>query len=115
MAEPNITAVTSILGKMAVLVVTTSPVAILTTATGHVSKCNSLIIANVDGTNSATVDVDIYRSSVAYSIAKTITVPADASLDVLSSHIYLQEGDALRITASGTSDLQAVLSYEDIS
>lgn len=115
MAEPNITAVSSILGKMAVLVVTTSPVAILTTATGHVSKCNSLIISNIDGTDNADVDVDIFRSSVAYSIAKTITVPADASLDILSNHIYLQEGDAIRITANATGDLHAVLSYEDIS
>ena len=56
-----------------------------------------MYISNVDGTNAADVDVDLFRSSVAYRIAKTISVPADATLDVLSGSIYLEEGDVLRI------------------
>mgnify|MGYP003116036023 FL=1 len=57
----------------------------------------------------------MYRSSTAYHIAKTIVVPADATLDVISKAIYLEEGDALRLTANAASDLEAVCSYEEIS
>jgi hypothetical protein len=42
-------------------------------------------------------------------------VPADAALDILSNHIYLEEGDSLRLTASASGDLEAVCSYEEIS
>lgn len=119
MAAPNIVAVTTITGKTAVLAVTTSATAIVTNsaASGQVLKVNALYVANVDGTNAADVNVDIYRSSasVAYHIAKTVLVPADATLDIISKSIYLEEGDTLRLTASSNSDLEAVCSYEIIA
>jgi hypothetical protein len=117
MAAPNIVNVSAMYGKTAVLVVTTSATAIVTNtaASGKVLKVNALYVANVDGTNNATVDVDVYRSSTAYRIAYTITVPADATLDLINKPLYLEEGDALRITANANSDLEAVCSYEEIS
>ena len=117
MTAPNIVGVTTITGKTAVLVVTTSATAIVenTAASGKVFKVNALYVSNVDGTNNADVNVDIYRSSTAYHIAKTVNVPADATLDVISKSIYLEEGDALRLTANANSDLEAVCSYEEIS
>lgn len=117
MAAPNIVNVSAMYGKTAVLVVTTSATAIVTNtaASGKVLKVNALYVANVDGINNATVDVDVFRSSTAYRIAYTITVPADATLDLINKPLYLEEGDALRITASANSDLEAVCSYEEIS
>lgn len=117
MAAPNIIAPTTILGKTAVLVITTAATAIVTNsaASGKVLKIDQLLISNVDGTNNATVNVDIFRSSVAYSLAYLMTVPAGATLDIISSRVYLEEGDTLRLTASADSDLQGVCSYEDIS
>lgn len=117
MAAPNIVNVSTITGKTAVLAVTTSATAIVTNsaASGKVFKVNALYVSNVDGINAADVNVDIFRSSTAYHIAKTITVPADATLDVISKAIYLEEGDSLRLTASADSDLEAVCSYEEIS
>ena len=117
MAAPNIVNVTTILGKTAVLAVTTSATAIVTNsaASGKVFKVNALYVSNIDGTNSADITVDIFRSSTAYRITSTIAVPADATLDVISKSIYLEEGDALRLTASADSDLVAVCSYEEIS
>jgi hypothetical protein len=117
MAAPNIVAVTTITGKTAVLAVTTSATAIVTNSgsSGKVFKVNALYISNVDGTNNADVTVDIFRSSTAYRIVNTVVVPADATLDVISKSIYLEEGDALRLTASANSDLEAVCSYEEIS
>ncbi len=117
MAAPNIVNVATITGKTAVLAVGTSASAIVTNsaASGKVVKINALYVSNVDGTNAADVNVDIYRSSTAYHVAKTVSVPADATLDIITKAIYLEEGDSLRLTASATLDLEAVCSYEEIS
>lgn len=117
MAAPNIVSVSTITGKSAVQAVGTSATAIVTNSasSGKVFKVNALYISNIDGTNDQTVNVDLFRSSTAYHIAKTITVPADATLDVISKAIYLEEGDSLRLTAGAASDLEAVCSYEEIS
>ena len=117
MAAPNIVNVTTITGKTSVLAVTTSATAIVTNSgsSGQVYKINALYVSNVDGTNNADLNVDLYRSSTAYHIAKTVNVPADATLDVISKSIYLEEGDSLRLTANANSDLEAVCSYEIIS
>jgi hypothetical protein len=117
MAAPNIVNVSAMYGKTAVLVVTTSATAIVTNtaASGKVLKVNALYVANVDGTNNASVDIDIFRSSTAYRIAYTVVVPADATLDVINKPLYLEEGDSLRLTANAANDLEAVCSYEEIS
>lgn len=117
MANPNIVNVTSIYGKTAVQAVGTSATAIVTNsaASGKVLKINALYVANVDGTNNAEITADIYRSSTAYRIASTVTVPADATISIIDKPIYLEEGDVLRLTANAASDLEAVCSYEEIS
>jgi hypothetical protein len=117
MAAPNLISASAIYGKTAVLAVTTSATAIVTNsaASGKVLKINALYVANVDGTNNADLTVDVYRSSTAYKIASTVTVPADGSISVLDEPIYLEEGDSLRLTANANNDLEAVCSYEDIS
>jgi hypothetical protein len=119
MAAPNIVNVTNILGKTAIQAVGTSASAIVSNsaASNTVFKINSLTIANVDGTNAAEITVDLFRSSTAYRIASTVTVPADATLVVISKDtaIYLEEGDSLRLTASAAGDLEGVCSYEEIS
>jgi hypothetical protein len=119
MADPNIFNTTVISGNTTVQAVGTSPTAIVSNgaASGRVYRINSLVIANVDGVNAADITVDLFRSSVAYRIASTITVPADASLVVISKEnsIYLQEGDSLRCTASAAGDLEAVCSFENIA
>jgi uncharacterized protein YajQ (UPF0234 family) len=119
MAAPNIVNVADILGKTSVLDVTTTITAIVenSAASGEVYKINSLIVSNIDGTNACDVTVDLFRSSTSYKLASTITIPADATLVVISKEtsIYLEEGDSLRVQASANSDLQAVSSYEVIS
>ena len=119
MAAPNIVNVATITGKTAVLAVTTSATAIVTNsaASGKVFKINCLVIANIDGSASADITVDLYRSSTAYKLANTIAVPADASFIAIGKDtpIYLEEGDTLRVTASADGDLMAIASYEEIS
>jgi hypothetical protein len=119
MANPNIVEVADIRGKTAVSQVDTSASSIVenSAGSGKILKINSLTISNVDGTTSSDATVDIFRSSTAYRIASTITVPADSTLVVISkdTSVYLEEGDSLRCTASTSGDLEAVCSYEEIS
>lgn len=117
MANPNLLTLTTVSGGTAVQAVTTSATAIVTNsaASGKIIRVKALYISNVDGTNNAEVNVDLYRSTTAYHIAKTVVVPADATLDIISKDVYLLEGDSLRLTASVDGDLEAVCSYEEIS
>jgi hypothetical protein len=119
MAAPNIVNVTTITGKTDVQSITTSATAITTnsSSSGQVYKINSLIVSNIDGVNDADVSIDLYRSSTSYYLVKTVTVPSDATLVVITKDtaIYLEEGDSIRCLASADNDLQAICSYEVIS
>ena len=118
MANPNIVAVTEIYGKLNVQTVTTSPSAIVSNnaGSGKIIKINSLIVSNVDGTNAATLNVDIFRSSTAIHVIKGVSIAAASSFTAIDKSItvYLEEGDSLRVTASANGDLEAIVSYEEI-
>jgi uncharacterized protein YajQ (UPF0234 family) len=119
MAAPNIVSVATITGKTAVANVSTVATDIVTNsaASNKVFKINSLIVSNIDGSVAADISASVYRSTVEYKVAHTISVPADTTLVVISKDtaIYLEEGDSIRVTASANGDLQAVCSYEEIS
>ena len=119
MAAPNIVNVTSIYGKtIGANLGTTVTTDILTCPANKVLKINSIIVANVDGTNNADATVYFYDSSATtrYQLANTITVPADATLVVVGkdSPIYLEESDQIEGGASATGDLTMIISYEEI-
>lgn len=117
MANPNVVAVSSIFANTAVDAdVAASAVSLLTAASNKLLKINSLVIANIDGVNAADISVWITRSGADYYIAKTISVPADATLIPIDKNmgLYLVEGDILKIQASAAGDLSAVCSYEEI-
>jgi hypothetical protein len=44
-----------------------------------------------------------------------VPVPIASTIDAISKHIYLEEGDQLRISATLNNDLTAVASYEEIT
>ncbi len=119
MAAPNLKSPTTITGRTARYAVTTSLAAALTNsaASGKVLKINSIFCANVDGVNAADISVSIYDGTTDRYIAKTISVPADATqvLSTKETYFYLEEGDSLRAVASAASDLELVIGYEDIS
>jgi hypothetical protein len=119
MAAPNIVNVATITGRTVGAALTTSSADIVTNSagSGKVFKVNAILVANVDGTNNADVTVGFYNAdnTTTYKIAHTITVPADATLDVMSKAIYLEEGDKITALASANSDLEIVVSYEEIS
>jgi len=119
MAAPNIVAVTSIYGKtMGAALGTTTTTDILTCPANKVLKINTIIVANVDGTNAADATVYFWDNSASarYALASTIGVPADTSIVVIdkNSSIYLEESDQIEAGASATGDLVITISYEEI-
>jgi hypothetical protein len=119
MAAPNLKSPTTILGRTARYAVTTSLAAALSNgaSSGKVLKINSIFCANVDGVNAADISVSIYDGTTDRYIARTISVPADATqvLSTKETYFYLEEGDSIRALASAASDLELVIGYEEIS
>ena len=94
---------------------------------GVIVRVNRITVANVDG--SAAADVSIFIDGLgtgaagvsvsggdsAVYLAKTISIPADASLVLLDTPIYMMEGDILKGGASAAGDLDLFVSYDVIS
>ena len=88
------------------------------------SVVHSIYIANVDGVNSATVNIEVSTDGAGsgsfFHIAKTVIVPADSTL-ILDKPVNLfntnnaSAGDLMRATASGASLLQAFVSVLQIT
>jgi len=123
-AAPNIVNVTSIIGKSAVIDLTsTSATSVLSNAasSNKVFKIESLIVANVDGTNAADITINYYTAAAlggtATQIVSTVSVPADSSLVVIDKNtsFYLEEDKSIGATAGSANDLKVLISYEDIS
>ena len=119
MTAPNIVNVATITGKLVGYAVTDSlgDVGVSnSSSSGKVFKVNAMYAANVDGTNDAHVSVSVQKGgSTDFYIVKTVNVPADSTLDVLSKAIYLEENDKIRAVAQASSDIQLLVSYEEIS
>ena len=122
MAAPNIVSVTSIFGKTAYDAdVATSVSATLTNAasSNKLLKINTIVAANIDGSNDA--DVTVYVSTASsttalFHLAKTIAVPKDTSLVITSkdTSFYLEEDRAIQALASAAGDISLMVSYEEI-
>ena len=120
MAAPNLANISTITAKTtAAALGTTLTTDILTNAaaSGKVLKVNTIMVSNVDGSNSADVTVDYYDGSTGFKIANTIAVPADSTLVLTdkNSVIYLEEDTKIRGGASAASDLEIIISYEELS
>ena len=77
----------------------------------------TLRCTNVDGTNDATVTVEVVDgSSGDAKIASTMTVPADSSLELAgTSKIVLETGDKIQALASASGDIEVFASYLNIT
>jgi hypothetical protein len=118
MAAPNLKSPTTITGRTARYAVGSGlATAISGVPSGSVYKINSIFCANVDGTNAADISVSIYNGTTDFYLAKTVTVPADATqiISTKETYFYLEEGDSIRALASAASDLELIIGYEDIS
>ena len=125
MANPNLINVTSVVGGNAGFNLTnTATATLITVDADKLLKINRITCAKVDGTNTATLDlfvdglgsgasgVTTTGADATVYLAKTVTVPADTTLVVLDTPIYLMEADVLKGGASANSDLDLFVSYE---
>ena len=125
MANPNIVSVATINGQsLGWNLSNTLDATLLTVTDEYVIKINRIVCANVDGSNAADLNLFVtktnytpagvtnFDTSGSFYLAKTISVPADASLVVLDTPIYLNEGDILKGGASASGDLDLIISYE---
>ena len=124
MAAPNVVNVATITGKTAVVDLSTTNATLVVenpASSNKVFKINSLYVSNVDGSSPAEITISLYSEDniggTATEICKTVVVPADATLVVISkdTSIYLEEDKSIGATASAASDLKVVCSYEEIS
>ena len=97
---------------------------LLTVSANKLIKINRITCANVDGASQADLDLFITKANFTsagvtnfdtsgnFYIAKTISVPADSTLVVLDTPVYLMESDVLKGGASASGDLDLIISYE---
>ena len=131
MANPNITAVTSILGDTTFYTPSgTAAVVLLPNAasSGNVFKINQIVVTNVNGASAVSATVAIYTNGAvaqgsapaggtAYPIISTVSVPANAALIAVdkTTAIYLKEAHSISVTSGTASGLTFSVSYEIIS
>ena len=129
MANPNIVNVTSIVGgNLGFNLSNTLTATLATVAADKIVKINRITVANVDGSSAADVDLFVDGLTTAGAtgfagtgadatvyLAKTVSVPADATLVLVDTPIYLMEGDILKGGASAAGDLDLFVSYEVIN
>lgn len=124
MANPNIAAVAAIYGNTSTTsLTTTAATSIVSNAasSGKVYKINSLVVANIDGTNAADITINVYSAAslggTGTAIASTISVPADATLIIIdkTTQIYLLEDKSIGAIAGTASDLVVTCSWEEIN
>ena len=124
MANPNLVNVATINGgNLGFNLSNTLTATLLTVSADVILKINRITVANVDGSSSADVDLFVdgmgngatgitaTGASTVY-LAKTVSVPADSTLVLVDSPIYLMEADILKGGASASGDLDLYISYE---
>ena len=124
MANPNIVNVATINGgNLGFNLSATLTATLLTVASDVILKINRITVANVDGSSSADVDLFVdgmgngatgisATGAATVYLAKTVAVPADSTLVLVDSPIYLMESDILKGGASAAGDLDLYISYE---
>ena len=86
MAQPNIVAVTSILGTSVVTVLTTTlTTTIVTAAADKVNKMNIIRCTNITD-NDVTVDFDVEVAGTHKKIANEVTAPANSDVDIVDKN-----------------------------
>jgi phosphoribosylformylglycinamidine (FGAM) synthase-like enzyme len=127
MANPNIVAVATIEGGSLGWNLTDSLANLVTVSADYILKLNRIVATNVDGgsamdldvavtldgTNATTMTgVTVTGGDTTMYLASTISIPADASLVVLDTPIYLRAADILKAKGSTTAKIDLFISFE---
>ena len=113
--NPNtITGITSSVG-----ITTTAITGILTNTSdsNKVFKINSIFAANVGTTTSVNVSISVLRGGTDRYIARSISVPIEATqvISTKETYFYLEENVGIRAQASIANVVDLTISYEEIS
>ena len=122
MANPNIVGVSTINGNNGSVAVTSTAQTLVDNAasSGKIYKINQIYVSNVDTAAADEVTVTL-RSAVASTpttatIVQNVSIPAKATLEVLSAPFYVKEDQDIQVAGVATSgDLEAVATWEEIS
>jgi hypothetical protein len=77
----------------------------------------SCLVANVDGSSGAEITIALTDGSntVLSTLASTIAVPADASIEIIANKVVMKQSQKLRATASAANDLELTVSALEIT
>ena len=119
MSAPNLTSISTITAKSAIIELTTLGATVLQNAasSNKVFKVSSLIISNIDGTSAADFTLRVSKAGgAAFNMFHTVSVPADSVLVALDKNttFYLEENDSIKASAGSSADLTCMISYERI-
>ena len=127
MANPNIVSVATIEGgNLGWNLTDTLTTQLLTVDSEYVVKINRITCTNihvsdaanlnlyVDGMGNGAAGFSGTTGDATIYLAKVISVPANASLVVLDTPIYLMEGDSLKGGSSAASTLDLFVTYETL-
>jgi hypothetical protein len=124
MANPNIVAVTSILGTTTFLTPANTTANVLLSnaaSSGLVFKINQIVCANVNGSSAVNATVAINNLAAGagtnFPVISTISVPASASVIAVdkTTAIYLMENQSIVVTSGTSSGITYTISYESIA
>ena len=117
MATPNLVNIATITPKNAMgSLGDTNRTTMIDVAAESAVRIDTILISNDDGTNAADVTIEISNDngSTYYKIASTISVPADSTLSMIDTPIYLDETDLIAVTAGAANDLVYHVSYVEL-
>lgn len=122
MSNPNLAAVTSILGNVGNVALTTSAQSLASNAASSstILKVESIIVANSTA-SAVTVTVNIYSQAAlggtAYPIASALSIPAYSQVPIVdkSTSFYLMENMSLGALAGSNSALTTTTTWEVMS
>lgn len=119
MVAPNIANTSNIVGKLNVVDVEDVPTVVVSNPvdSGQAYKINTLYASNTEGTLPVDMHLTVMRGTNEFPLLRFTTVPAEATLVVISKDnpIWLEEGDSITAQTGINGRLAIFCSYEIIS
>jgi hypothetical protein len=75
------------------------------------------LVANVDGNSAVEITIALTDGSdaVLSTLASTIAVPADASIEIIPNKVVMKQSQKLRATAGAANDIEVTVSALEIT
>ena len=117
MATPNLVNIATITPKNAMGTLgDTNRTTMIDVPADTAVRIDTILLANDDGTNAvdATEEISNDNGSTYFKILSTVSVPADSTLSLIDTPIYLDETDLIAVTAGAANDLDYHVSYVEL-